>query len=331
MSTMFASLEIVRVLILTSVDGGAASERDVRALIDHPVTLYAAIEVRRGGKCAWITDARTIESRCDLIAAPKELEVAWSKVEAGEKAYDNVPNGRFHLALINWIESPWASGWSVAADVKPIVRRGIPFAAGTMRYRVSVTLPDGRSVASPGLSESPGGPARAADIRKVMIRTGDDYLGMMTELANLPYIFGSTENGKEPHQAERAIGVDCADLVIYGLRMTGHDLSYRSSRTLGPVSQRIAKTDARRDGGTYLDAMGHPIPVGLDGVRPGDWIVFEGHVGAFFEDRGVIGKLDEQDLLMHIAWKELAIESMIDSGYGEYAFDVRRADALTAK
>src|SRR5262245_55464269 len=124
MTAFVASLQIVRVLILTSVDGGAASERDVRALIDHPVTLHAAIEVRRNGRCAWITDARTIESHCDLIAARAEdIAVSWSKVEAAEKAYDNVPNGRFHLAAINWIESPWTTGWSVLADVKPIIRR----------------------------------------------------------------------------------------------------------------------------------------------------------------------------------------------------------------
>jgi len=153
----------------------------------------------------------------------------------------------------------------------------------------------------------------------------------MAELAGLPYIFGSTELGREPHQAERGIGVDCADLMIYGLRRRGFDLEYRSSRTLGPISRRIAGSAAVRERGLYLDTSGRPIAVGPRGVKPGDWIVFSGHVGAFYADRGAIGALDEEDLLLHIAWKELAIEPMIETGYGELPFEVRRAHALAGE
>lgn len=330
---LLASAQIVRALILVSVDGGAAMERDVRALSSQTVVLHAAIEVSRGGRCTWITGAPAVSGRCGSVSGPESSLVRWSKVEADRAAYDNVPGGTFKTASIGWIESPWTSGaWSVLADIKPVARRGIPYFAGTMRYRVFVSLPDGREISSPGLFESPGGPAAREDIRKVQLRLGDDYLGLMTELGNIPYIFGSTELGRELHQAERGIGVDCADLVIYGLKRAGHDLTYRSSRTLSPISRHIAASDSVRDrGGAYLDENRRPIPVGKGGVSPGDWIIFSGHVGAFYEDRGVLGAFDEADLLMHIAWKELAIEPMIDSGYGEAPFELRRPHALISK
>lgn len=336
---LLASAQIVRALILVSAGDGAAMERDVRALSSEKVVLHAAIEVSRGGRCTWITGAPAVSGRCRSLAATgPELSVRWSKIEADRAAYDNVPGGVFKTASIGWIESPWTSGaWSVPADIQPIARRGIPYFAGTMRYRVHISLPDGRDISSPGLFESPGGPSASTDIRKVQLRLGDDYLGLMTELGNVPYIFGSTELGREAHQAERGIGVDCADLVIYGLKRAGHDLMYRSSRTLSPISKHIAASDSVRDrggaelDGAYLDGKGRAIPIGTRGVLPGDWVIFSGHVGVFYEDRGIIGAFDERDLLMHIAWKELAIEAMIDSGYGEVPFEVRRAHALISK
>jgi hypothetical protein len=70
------------------------------------------------------------------------------------------------------------------------------------------------------------------------------------------------------------------------------------------------------------------VPVGAQGIQPGDWIIFEGHVGAFMADRGRLGLLDEDDLVIHIAWKEVAIESLADSGYGAQGFQVRRPNVL---
>ena len=132
---------------------------------------------------------------------------------------------------------------------------------------------------------------------KVTVRPDDTYLGYMQELAGLPYIFGSAAQGREPHQAERHIGVDCADLMVYGLRRLGHDVGYRSSRTLGPISRRVVSGVAARRGDVYL-AGGRPVRVGAGGVAPGDWLIFEGHVGAFVEDRGRPGVLDTRDLVI---------------------------------
>lgn len=296
-----AGAQAVRALILVSHGDGAALEQDVRAIVGEKVVLHAALEVRNGRSCTLVTSAAAVGTTCTKVQVPEGIVVRWSKIEADQAAYDNVPGGKFSLASIGWVESPWTEGQSVDADIRPIARKGLIVPAGTMRYRVRIELPDGESYSSPGLIAERGGPPAARDLRKVSIRTGDDYLGMMTELGNLPYIFGSTEVGREIHQAERGIGVDCADQVIYGLRRMGTDLEYRSSRTLGPISRKVTGK-----------------------VQPGDWIIFSGHVGVLYEDRGVIGELDGADLMMHIAWRELAIEPLSESGYGSYPYEVRR-------
>ena len=318
------------VVLLTTVDGGAARAADVVARADQQVRLHVAVREDGPDGCALYTDAPRVRSRCAVRPVPAAWRIEWYKVEAVAAAYDNVPGGRFGFAPIEWAPSAWRQGASVDADVAPIARRGLPagWVAGTMRYQVEVRGPVGEALWSPGLdAPQPGGPARRQDIRKVTLRRDDTYLGYMSELAGLPYVFGSAAQGQEPHQAERRVGVDCADLMIYGLRRMGHAVGYRSSRTLGPVSRAIGARVTARRGGAYL-AEGAPIPVGPEGVQPGDWLVFKGHVGAFVEDRGQRGILDEEDLLMHIAWKELAVESLTRSGYGATPFEIRRPNAL---
>lgn len=335
--SVLAGAGLVRVLVLTSLDDGTARASDVRARVGDAVMLHAAIEVRsRGQGCVVYTTAPRVESACVRRDPPVGLDVAWSKIEAGEGAYDNVPGGTFRLAAIDWVASPWQRGWSVRADVAPIARASLARGwdprvsrAGTMRFVAEVTLSDGTVLASPRPRDALlGGPSTAQDARKISLRLDDGYLGMLSELGGLPYIFGSTATGREPHQAERGIGVDCADLVIYGLRRLGHDVDYRSSRTLGPISRSIVRGPVRRVAHAYVDPAGRPVVVGRDGLVPGDWVIFSGHVGAFFEDRGELGALDDEDLVIHTVWREVAVEPLHATGYADSPFEVRRSSDL---
>jgi hypothetical protein len=318
------------VVLLTVVEGGAASPADVVARADRQVELHVAVRADAPGGCVLYTDAPRPRTRCRVRPWPEGWSATWYKVEAAQAAYDNVPGGRFAFAPIEWARSRWRDGPAAPADVQPILRRGLPadWLGGTMRYQVAVAIPGEGVLWSPGLDAvRAGGPGVREDIRKVTLRPDDSYLGYMAELAGLPYVFGSAAQGREAHQAERRVGVDCADLMIYGLRRMGFDEAYRSSRTLAPVSRGVVPEVSARRGGVYL-AGGAPVPVGPGGVRPGDWLVFEGHVGAFVADRGQPGVLDEQDLIMHIAWKELAVEPLVRSGYGAVPFEIRRPKAL---
>src|SRR5688500_15578372 len=112
-------------MIFTSVDGAPALEQDVRARIDQQVMLHAAVAIKTSRGCTVLAAAPAIDTRCRVAAPPEGTRVRWLKVEADRAAYDNVPQGEFHAAEIGWIESEWAEGWSLAADVRPVVRRGI--------------------------------------------------------------------------------------------------------------------------------------------------------------------------------------------------------------
>lgn len=329
MSWNLLARHVIEVLILTSVEGAPARAVDVVERVDKQVTLHAAVRVRKPGqRCVLFTNAPKPRTRCRVRPAP-EIEARWSKLEAAKPYYDNVPGGKFTVAAIELESHPWRRGaWDVPADVKPMRRKGLP-AGGTMRYAVTISLPDGSARSSNlPLDSYAGGVPSKKDARRVTLRANDAYLGYLTELGGIPYVFGSAPIGREIHQAERGIGVDCADLMVYGLRRMGHEVPYISSRTMKPYSRAIVGPVATRRKNVYLDAAGQPIRVGKGGVAPGDWIIWDGHVGAFHTDRGTIGVLDADDFVIHTAWAEVAIQSLEDSGYGDRQFVVRRPRAL---
>ncbi|MEQ9498513.1 MAG: hypothetical protein RIT81_16680 [Deltaproteobacteria bacterium] len=328
--TALLAKHVAEILVLASVNGGPAEAKDVFAKASQEVTLHAAVVARRGRRCTLYTNAPKPKTRCRVAPLPEDVRTRWSKIEPTKPWYNNVPAGGFKVAPIAYASRTIAETTpSIRADYAPLQRRGIGV-GGTMRYAVRVTLADGseHTSAAPDGAYDGGVPA-AKDARRVTWRRSDDYLGYLTELGNVPYVFGSANIGRERHQAERGVGVDCADLMVYGLRRLGHDVPYVSSRTMGPHSRAVVGPVEARRGKVYVDADGEPIAVGEGGLRPGDWIIFDGHVGAFYADAGTKGVFDADDWMIHTAWAEVAIQRMDDTHYGRQPFSVRRAKALT--
>ncbi|MEM6773147.1 MAG: hypothetical protein AAF597_21420, partial [Bacteroidota bacterium] len=173
-----------------------------------------------------------MKHRCRKKPLPAGTIAQWYKVESSEAAYNNVPGGAFSFTELSYVSRLWRQGAAMQrADVSSMDRPH-PQPGGTMRYSASLDVPGLGRIVGPQLEPRAGGPPPTKDLMKVVLREGDDYLGYLSELRNLPYIFGSAHRYGS-HQAELGIGVDCADLAIYGLRRMGHELRYRSSRTLG--------------------------------------------------------------------------------------------------
>lgn len=329
--TALLAQHVAQILVLGSVNGGPALDADVFAKTADQVTLHVAIVARpRGARCTMYTSAPKPKTRCRVAPFPEDVRVGWVKIEPTKPWYDNVQPEGFVVAPIEYASREIeARTPSILVDVVPIQRAGIGV-GGTMRFSASVTLADGtvHHARTPD-GAHPGGVERALDARRVVLRRSNDYLGYLTELGNVPYVFASANIGREPHQAERGVGVDCADLMVYGLRRLGHDVPYVSSRTMGPHSHSIVKKVEARRGKLYLDADDATIPVGEGGVQPGDWIIFDGHVAALYEDAGRPGVLDGDDRIIHTAWAEVAIQRLDETAYGRQPFEVRRAKALT--
>ena len=196
---------------------------------------------------------------------------------------------------------------------------------GTIRYRVEVTLPDGRVLATPG--------ARAVDrygilpsVHRVSLRRDDSILGHLTAYFLVPEVFGSAGPGKN-NQTERFVGADCADVLTGAVRRAGyHSVWHASAAALGRYARAVA-------GPALLDDGGHPdrairgvaegdivrIDYGgtLTGATPRSW----DHVGVLWRDRsdpagpargGPDGALDGFDLILHMGHPRLVIEPLAE-------------------
>ena len=146
------------------------------------------------------------------------------------------------------------------------------------------------------------------------MREDDTFLGYLTELYNTPYIWASAGSAGV-HQADRHIGSDCADLMVYGMRRAGKKIDYGSTFDVPRWGGKkaIAKIAALGEDGRFVDAAGNAIPIGAAGVMRGDLLLFHRHVGAFSEDREPLGVLDANDFLLHTAWAPPAEETFTKS------------------
>jgi hypothetical protein len=154
---------------------------------------------------------------------------------------------------------------------------------------------------------------------RVSIRRDDTYLGYLTEMFNQPYIWASGGTSDAQHQSERLEGSDCADFLVYGQRRMGAKHAYTWTGGLPKITKLLAAGERGADG-IYRDAKGKPLPF----TQPGDLVLFPRHVGALAVDRGELGILDDQDLMMHTLFDSPKEQAIADSGYADKPVELRR-------
>lgn len=117
---------------------------------------------------------------------------------------------------------------------------------------------------------------------QLISKKSEGYIGYLEELINVPFVL-PPKKMKEGHQTDLRLGVDCAELAIYGRRRMGYQIPY-----IGP-----------RGIGKYLTET--------DSIERGTVINFGNNtqISVIYEDRGIIGVLDKEDLLIH-AYKDKA-------------------------
>lgn len=114
------------------------------------------------------------------------------------------------------------------------------------------------------------------DIFQVVVRKEDSYLGYLTELINIPFILPPTNIRNFGHQTDLRIGSDCAELAIYGKRRVGNNIPY-----VGPNGIR-----------KFLEL------IDKNKLFEGCIIHFGYQVSVLFQDNGIKGQLDENDVLI---------------------------------
>lgn len=118
------------------------------------------------------------------------------------------------------------------------------------------------------------------DLTQIIKTRSKGYIGYLEELVNVPFVLPPrlTQHG---HQTDSRLGVDCAELAIYGKRRQGFDIPY-----CGPLK---------------ITSFLKPV----DSLKKGTVIHFGHQVSVLYKDKGKIGMLDKNDLLIH-AYKDKA-------------------------
>ena len=315
---------VVSARIVASVDDGDASEMPVHAKRGEHVTLYALLEL---SDHTFVTDAPRVRLHGHHVAVQPlvrgpAIAVAWNRVEPAAASYSNTEGGSFHFEPIEYRATAidGARAGSLAADVRPTLTPDHGHGVGTMRYQLVVTQGD-RTIASAGpeARRGRGSGGLTDDVMRVSIRRDDTYLGYLTEMFGQPYVWASAGLSDATHQSERLEGADCADFVVYGARRMGKRYAYTWTGGLPEITTLLA-AGTRDERGVYRDAKGDPVPF----TKVGDLVLFPRHVGVLVEDRGVIGVLDDQDIMMHALFDTPKEQPIADSGYADKPVELRR-------
>ena len=319
-----STARITRARVVAAVDAGPASDRPTYARADQRVILYAVIEAER----AVYSDAPRLELHgrsvvTQPLAAAPACTVAWNKIEPAAANTTNEDDAGFHFAPIDYRATPVQTGGAtLVADVHPTLTPDHGRGVGTMRYQIVVSQAASEHVvASPGpeAHRGKGSGGLTDDVLRVSIRRDDTYLGYLTEMYGQPYVWASAGLTDATHQSERLEGSDCADFIVYGARRMGAKLAYTWTGGLPQITKLLA-SGSRAPDGIYRDAKGQPVPF----TRVGDLILFPRHVGALAEDRGTIGVLDDQDLVMHTLFDSPKEQALADTGYADKPAELRR-------
>lgn len=313
---LFAVASAGTVEVAASVDGAAATDKPTYARKGQDVRLYAV--VRTGTK--FFSDAPSLiigGKKVTPDPLPKDAKVTWERIEPVTANMSNTSSGEFRFEAIEYkataIES--TAHW-ITADVRPTLTVDHGDGVGTMRYRVIV---DG--VASAGIDAKRGrGAGGLSDkVMRVTVRRDDTFLGFLTEMYGQPYIWASAGTSDKAHQSEHLEGSDCADLMVYAARRAGKHVSYTWTGGL-PLITKLLGGGKRDDKGVYRSADGKPVPF----TKTGDLVLFTRHVGALAEDKGTIGVLDDQDIIIHTLFDSPKEQAIADTGYADTPVEVRR-------
>lgn len=343
-------VRILRAWIAAGAKGQPASTREVRVKRGTDVRLYAVVEAIVDGKRRTFSRAKDLRRGRRKVKGVKAwpralgaLKLTWYKLEAdpiSDGIYDNTgtmergwhPEARkshperWHWCSIDYVETKtkWGNVWSHRADAKPTTTPNYG-GLGTMRFVLRVEH-RGKVVFTRGRAHKDRSGLKRG-IATVRFRRDDSSVGYMTELMNVPYVFGSssTSGRARDHQTERAVGADCADLVVYGWRRQGRKKQkYTWTGGLKSLSRRRARVSdlvANR----YRTADGRPIKFGRD-IQAGDMLLWSGHV-AVISAKDPTGYLTPETEILHTVIEVPALVPLKQIGFSfdQPPFDIRRA------
>lgn len=304
-------------------------------LVGTPVTLFAIVEAS-----SRLTGESSLYGTADSVVlepggAPRPVrewkkwwqapEFLWFKVEpelpfANEDfAADFAPES---IAYAQNYQVSWGFGWRHAADVQATGDAYPDWDTGTMRYAVRAVVRDYRDrilqqVESPGAAAvADRDPVRAP--HRVTLIGGDDAFGVMLGYAGLPYVPTVDTPAPELHPVNRYLGGTILDFWVAARRRAGTWTGgFVDWQRLPEVAEVIVDEMFLASDGIYYYTDDPLRAVSWDGLRPGDLVVIEDHVGVLYQDRGPggggDGVLDRQDQALEAYFEPLRQTSLGDA------------------
>lgn len=287
---------------------------------------------------------------------PEGARVEWSRVvplrahrdstppNAGDPVYSNTVHGGPEHGrwigpdTIEYEERPLQTSSTLTVEGNTLTLRAIPSlppgertsrpgseGAGSMWLAATVHLPDGRLIRTPG-AESVDRLGLRESVTRVSFRTSNDFLGWMSTLFDVPFVFGST-----PTQVDRSTGVDCADAMVAGWRRAGHrGVRYTSVSNIATYAHAITDVLYLDAEGVVRDESGEAVSLRYgEELRRGDMVAIDytmapqlarpwDHIGALAADSGPGGEangvLDGEDLLRHMGRRGLVDQPLRQQG-----------------
>lgn len=272
-------LEHIEPVVVSSSnnDTATAADKDVR-ISDNP-EVHAVIQARdRIGNEIYFSDIETALIEGKKVQRPftdgwqlpilqwdaskyGPIEINWFEIRSQNGFYNNTVPRQSHIA---YTQVPAGKGWSFKPEL------------GTHRYKITVSYASRKLDSGEEIAAGKNGKIKGAG--RISVRENDDLPGQMTAWANLPYIYGSSDE-----QVELYIGGDCADIITGAL--------HRMGRTSFPYTysqgfERFGDVVFRG----YINMQGHFLDrnkresQSLD-IRRGDLLVYnkpQHHVAVFY-------------------------------------------------
>ena len=127
---------------------------------------------------------------------------------------------------------------------------------------------------------------------------GTGYIGKLTEIFNLPYVYGSgllNDEGKISADARQ--GADCSHFIIYGRRRSGAEIPYADPKELLPYLRQVDEFKFLENGIAY--GRNGPIAIPADLWERGLLLFLGKHVAAVYQEPGKASVLNAKTLIVH--------------------------------
>ena len=204
----------------------------------------------------------------DTVALSSALSGPWYAIRPTLKEYDNLSSGPKSFTPVHYTITEFST-----TEILSLTE----LKPGTYLFGKGFT--DQKSITS----EKPLH-RKFPSIAQIVVRTDDTYIGFLTELLNLPFVIPPKLVPGYGHQTDTRVGTDCAELAIYGRRRMGSKVPYGGPKGIYD----------------YL--------VPTTSIKSGTIVHFGYQVSVVYQDSGIKGVLDAEDLLIHAFEDKVSIQ-----------------------